>query len=368
VTSLTPRLCVLLLYSATSSVVVAAELTPVEIATVDAVARDEQESQQLVGLAIGVIRGGETAYLAGYGWADREQRQEVTQETVFNWASNSKPLGAVIAMQLVESGWLDLDADVRNYVPEFPDPGVVITTRHLLCHQSGIPHYRNGVIVPTPRTYDTAWPFLDPLRSLDKFRASPLIFSPGERMEYSSYAYVLLSAVLQRAGDEPYGEQVRRRISAPLKMQSLQLDLPRRRTDWAVGYERRDDAIVPAIDNAEYWKHAAGGYKSSVEDFARWACGLLGDELLTERSKSEMWTAQTTNDGEATRFGLGFIIANDADRWQVSHSGSQSETRTQMAIYPRESLGVVVMCNTNHADTPRIGAAVLGALAGQPVE
>jgi hypothetical protein len=51
-------------------------------------------------------------------------------------------------------------------VPEFPDKGAIITARQLLCHQSGIPHYSNGLIVPTDIDYNVPRPFLDPVHGL----------------------------------------------------------------------------------------------------------------------------------------------------------------------------------------------------------
>ena len=134
-------------------------LPPAEIAAVDRVVQAEMEKQKAIGLAVGVIQHGKIAYLKGYGLADRAKKTPATVQTVFNWASNSKPLAAILAMQLVAAKALDLDADVRTYVPEFPDKGAVITTRQLLCHQSGIPHYSNGRIIPTDATYKTLQPF-----------------------------------------------------------------------------------------------------------------------------------------------------------------------------------------------------------------
>src|SRR5690606_10775158 len=112
-------------------------------AAVDRAVEAEMERQELVGVAVGVIQGGKVVYLQGYGLADREKQTPVTTKSVFNWASNSKPFAAVLAMQLAEKKKLDLDADVRDYVPEFPDKRARITARHLLDHQSGIPHYGN---------------------------------------------------------------------------------------------------------------------------------------------------------------------------------------------------------------------------------
>ncbi|MDP7177424.1 MAG: serine hydrolase domain-containing protein, partial [Verrucomicrobiota bacterium] len=88
---------------------------------VDHAMRDEMARQGLVGLAVGVIQDGEITHLNGYGLADREQRVPVTRQTMFRWASISKSIAAVAAMQLWERGDLDLEREPRRYVTEFPD-------------------------------------------------------------------------------------------------------------------------------------------------------------------------------------------------------------------------------------------------------
>ena len=88
-----------------------------ESALVDAAMTAEMERQKAIGVAVGVIREGEIVYAKGYGFADREEKIPVTTKTMFRWASISKPLTAVVAMQLVEAGKLDLDDDVRRHVP-----------------------------------------------------------------------------------------------------------------------------------------------------------------------------------------------------------------------------------------------------------
>src|SRR5262249_25781217 len=94
-----------------------AHLPPAEIAAVDQAAAAQIEKQKAIGLALGVIQHGKIAYLKAYGLSDREKQTPTTTQTVFNWASNSKPVAAILAMQLVEAKALDLDADVRTYVP-----------------------------------------------------------------------------------------------------------------------------------------------------------------------------------------------------------------------------------------------------------
>jgi serine beta-lactamase-like protein LACTB, mitochondrial len=329
---------------------------------VDTAVKAEMEKQQIVGSAVGIIRDGEIVHLKGYGLADREKKVPVSTDSVFNWASNSKPLAAVLAMQLVEAKKLDLDDDVRKYVPEFPDKASTITTRHLLCHQSGITHYVNGKVIPTERSH-VFDDYFDPIHSLDKFNRSPLIFKPGEKTDYSSYAYILLSAVVQRAGKEPFDKQIVNRIAKPLMLSSLELDVETKgQKHWTVGYAKGGSGVVaPVSEEAHYWKHGAGGYKSNVGDFARWAKGLLDRKLVSEKTEATMWERQKTSDGKLTSWGLGFTV-DEQGGLRVAHNGSQPETTTRMVLYPKSRQGVVVMTNCRHASPTAISTAVFAAL------
>ena len=154
---------------------------PLKVAElVDKAVVEEMQRQALVGAAIGVIAGGEIVYLKGYGLADRASSVPVTRKTLFRWASISKSVTSVAAMQLYEKGLLDLGKDVRTYVPEFPDKKTVITTRDLLCHQGGIVHYTNGKLIRTRREYKNENPFESVILALDTFKESPLVNQPGD--------------------------------------------------------------------------------------------------------------------------------------------------------------------------------------------
>jgi CubicO group peptidase (beta-lactamase class C family) len=338
-------------------------LPPAQAAAVDDAIQAEMTRQQVVGVAVGIIRDGQVVYLKGYGQADREQRTPVTTETVFNWASNSKPLAAVAAMQLVDKQWLDLEADVRKYVPEFPSQDIGITSRHLLAHQSGIPHYGNGLVIPTIRGDSTDKPFMDPVLALDRFNRSPLLFKPGEKASYSSYAYILLSAVVQRAGKDSFGSQVQERIAKPLAMTTLQLDVEsQNQTGWAAGYmKNRFGQVIRAPEEANDWKHGAGGFKSNIGDFARWAEALINRRLVSEEAERHMWTPQKTATGDVTQWGLGFIV-EDQGGLKVSHNGIQPEAASRLVIYPKARHGVVVLSNSGFANIGAFSTAVYSAL------
>jgi CubicO group peptidase (beta-lactamase class C family) len=339
-----------------------AQAPPFEQAeAVDKAVRAEMAKGQLVGVAVGVIRDGKVVYLKGYGQGDRENNVPVTSKTLFRWASCSKPVTALAAMQLVEQGKLDLHADVRGYVPEFPDKGVKLTTRQLLCHQAGIVHYANGKVIRTERKYDSPNPFEDVVLALDTFKDSPLVNKPGEKFSYTTHGYILLSAVVERAGKQKFADQVAGRIAKPLEMTTFRPDyqwlkLP----DRAVGYVKKGDKVVPSSDTDVSWKLGGGGFVSNIDDFAKFAAGLMSRKLVSEKTEALMWTPQKTADGEPT---VGFQIARSPLR--VSHTGAQEKTRTVFTIDPKARTGVVVMTNSEWANPTQVAAAVSNAVAAK---
>ena len=321
------------------------------------------QEQQLVGLAAAWIEEGEVVRVFHLGFADREAEVPVGETTLFRWASISKPLTAVAALQLVEAKKLDLAQDVRELVPEFPAQAWPITARHLLCHQGGVVHYTNGKVVRVEREYTTERPFADVVVALDRFAASPLLFEPGTRYSYTTHGYMLLGAVVERAGGAPFAAQIEARIAKPLELSTLRPDyaweeIPGR----AVGYRRLGKIVVRSSDTDVSWKLAGGGYLSNVRDLAQFAAGLCGEELLPAASLRRMWTRQATNDGKRTGYGLGFSVAHSGDRLRVSHSGSQEKTRTLMQVFPDERRGIVLMTNSEWAELAPIAARMWAEL------
>ena len=98
------------------------------------------------GAVVAVMKDRQLVWSEGMGYADVENDVPCKPENSMRIASISKPLTVVALLQLWEKGLIDLDAPVQKYVPEFPEKEhegqrVVITTRQLLSHISGIRHY-----------------------------------------------------------------------------------------------------------------------------------------------------------------------------------------------------------------------------------
>lgn len=333
---------------------------------VEAKIQAEFTRQEVVGLAAVVIDGGTIAWAKGYGFADREKQVPVDPAvTQFRWASISKPITAIAALQLWEKGQLDLDADVRSYVPEFPDKGAKITVRDLLRHQGGIVHSAKKGMLSIQSSYSNPHPFADVVVALDMFKDSPLVNTPGTTYAYSTAGYVLLSAVVQRAGQERFADQVAARIARPLGMAHFRPDyesddIPHR----AIGYLRQDGVILrrkrDQVDDVS-WKLGGGGFTSPALDLARFGVGLLQRTLVAEKTEQLMWTVnKPAQPAKPDPYGFGFFVVRLPDgRTLVGHDGSQQKAKTALLLEPQANKGVALMTNSEWVDVMKLAMALM---------
>ena len=148
------------------------------------------------GAAVGVVMDGEVVHRAGYGIANMDHSIPITPETVFDIASISKQFGAMAALLLEDQGRLDLEEDVRTYVPKLPNFGPTRLYRAILIHHtSGIrdwPHTMSfGLVVE----YSDVISFEKILRMLYQQRA--INFPPGTEYAYSNTGYNLLARTIE---------------------------------------------------------------------------------------------------------------------------------------------------------------------------
>lgn len=348
------------------------QVPPIELAAEPAVERDLKplaeairagaEAQELVGLAAAYVENGKISAIY-YGSEDREKKIDVGPATMFRWASVSKPMTAVAAMQLAQEKKLDLDADVRDYVAEFPEKPWPVTARQLMGHLGGVVHYRNGKVIRSQPEYDEEHPFASTILALDMFRESPLVAEPGTKYAYTTHGYMLLGAAVERAGRGTFAKQVQTRILKPLGMKACRPDYQWEAIEHrAVGYKKLGANVVRSTNTDVSWKLPGGGYVSTVDDMARFARGLMGEELLPREALDEMWTPMLTSDGASTGYGMGFGVREGVTPLRISHSGAQEKTRTLMQVLPDEGRALVIMTNSEYANVGVIAKAAWASL------
>lgn len=346
-------------------------LHPATQAQIDQVIQTAMQKQGLVGLALGLVENGKITALKGYGWADQEQQQAVTTDSSFRWASISKTITAVLSLQLVEHGRLDLDRNIQEIWPAYRNAqGWPVSQRQLLGHLAGVgsyddvPGWREGLQKYQARSLPPELQGADMvLASADVFAFAPLMSAPGSAYRYSTFGSMLAGAVLAKAGSAPYLQQFEQRIRAPLGLRSLQADYQAQTIPNRVsGYYREQNQLKKRPDSDVAWKLAGGGFTSNIGDLTRYMQALINQELVQPTSYREMWSAQQTTAGKPTGYGLSFAISQQGQEREVGHFGAQENTRTVISFLPDSKRGVALMCNSEWANLAPIRDALLDLL------
>jgi CubicO group peptidase (beta-lactamase class C family) len=154
----------------------------------------------------------------GFGWADLEKRVPVAPQMRFRIGTASTALTSAAVGLLLEKNRLKLDDEIQTYVPEFPDKQWPVTLRQLMAHVAGLKS-DGGDEGPLFSEHCER-----PVDALQYFKSSPLLFQPGTRYLYSRYGWILVSAAVETAADQPFLSFMRRQIFQPLGMDHTEAD------------------------------------------------------------------------------------------------------------------------------------------------
>ncbi|MFZ9886336.1 MAG: serine hydrolase [Myxococcota bacterium] len=291
------------------------------------------------GLSVAFSVGDQT-WAKGFGFRDLVARLPATPTTSYRMASVTKAFTAVAVLQLWEQGILDLDADIRRYVPYFPRKSHVVTPRHLLGHLSGIPHYKDCAVECFLKTHHTT------KQAVAVFAGFPLEHAPGASYTYTSYGYNLLGAAVEEVSGEPYGKYLAENIFKPAGMPDAQLenrDAPSR--EQARGYRILKGKVLPSVEIDISSRFAGGGARATVLDMVSFGQSYLRGDLLAKESMRLVETSMATDDGLLTDYGMGFAVTPQSGRFVLAHGGGQSETSTLLVMHPASQVVIALAAN-----------------------
>jgi serine beta-lactamase-like protein LACTB len=298
---------------------------------------------EIPGMQLAVALNGKLICSESFGFSDIENKIPVISTTSFRLASVSKSLtGAAIGL-LMQEQKLNLDSPVDLYVPTFPKKRWPITIRQLTGHTSGIRHYNSKEEASNKKHYKSV------TESLEQFSNDSLLFEPETQFEYSSFGYVLLSAVIESASHQSFPEFMNEKIFSPLGMNNTSMDFTDKdtpsRSKFYVIDEKDKRIEAPFVDNSNKW--AAGGIISTAEDLVKFGNALIADSFLHPDIVNMLFTSMKTSDGKETGYGIGCEIRHDAnDRKVISIDGSLPSTRAILLIYPKEKFIMALLANT----------------------
>ncbi len=349
------QLCLLMLTFATTSF---AETTTTD----EALRRDavdklfaEFDRPGSPGCAMAVMKDGKFAYRRGYGLASLEYNVPITTDTQFDIGSTSKQFTAASILLLAADGKLNLDDDIRKYIPEIPAYGTTITIRQMLHHTSGIRDYNEMMAVAGFNTEDWTTSF-QALTLLSRQKA--LNFTPGSEFLYSNSGYFLLAIIVERISGKSMREFADERIFKPLGMSRTQVFNDHRQVfaKRATGYSRGDSGQF--LVNMSSWEQPGdGAVQTTVEDLLKWDQNFYEPKVGGESLIRQLQETGTLNDGTALNYAAGLFIGEHRGLRQVSHGGAWAGYRAELLRFPSEHLSVAVLCNLDATNPSALALA-----------
>jgi D-alanyl-D-alanine carboxypeptidase len=323
------------------------------------------------GIALAVTDREEILGVVVRGFADVASGSPVRPRTRFQIGSISKSFAAIVAMQEVDAGRLDLHVSVNELLPwlALPEPFGPITMHHLLSHTAGLATGTDEA----PTGPGALW----------RIRDVPATVAPGERYWYSNDGYKIVGAVLERITGSAIHDLLRDRLLDPLAMTSTSAAITDEvRADLATGYapiftDRPPHLRHPlAPSNWIESNTADGSIVSNAIDMCAYARlllrkGSLGDDgptPLSDQSFARLTTGVTDmGDGGSYAYGL-WEEPVDGHRI-VGHSGGMLGFTAYLATSPDEGFACVVLMNGHGSKWELVRsvlAEVRAALGGGP--
>jgi CubicO group peptidase (beta-lactamase class C family) len=323
----------------------------------DSLLQDMHVKNKFPGLAITVLKKGETIFQKGYGYSDIEGKLKVNpQQTIFRIASVSKPIAATALAHLVQEGVIDLDESFYTYLPDYPKKEWDFTIRQLASHTAGIRVYKG-------KEYGLNEPY-SIKEGLAIFKNDPLVFEPGTEYLYTSFDWAMISAAMQNVSGIPFEEYVQEKVLNPLGMTNTlvpkcnperngRLDekdinevyTTQEKLCTTTFYTKVAAGFRKAIPVNNFYKLAAGGYLSTSEDVAKLGQAYLDKKLLKNEFRNQFLTAQEVN-GKSTYYGLGWQVSEDVKgRKFYGHIGNGVGGYSNFFVYPEQQLVFSILIN-----------------------
>jgi len=314
-------------------------------AVIDSLAPELMKELHIPGASIALVDDWKLIWSKNYGIARVDQPVPVTDETLFEACSMSKPVFAYVVLKLVEQGLLDLDRPLAEYLrePYLPkqDQREHITARMVLSHTTGLPNWRNGE------------------DELDG--PLPVLFSPGSRFGYSGEGFYLLQRIVEHITGEPLEIYARRTLLRPLGLKHTSFvwteDVEAK---LAAGHDERG-----AFLQKTKYTHANAAYTlyTTAAEYAVFLTEIMkadrsAHHSLSQKSINDMLSPQVKLDvrepierpgraqGQAVYWGLGWSINETEDGRFFHHSGSnRSGFRCFSQFHTGRGSGIVIMTN-----------------------
>jgi CubicO group peptidase (beta-lactamase class C family) len=309
------------------------------------------------GLSVAVIKNGEFIYKKSVGLSNLEYGIQNSDSSIYSLASIAKQFTSACIWALIKEGKINLDDNVRTYIPELPD-NYAIKIRHLLNHTSGLRNYHT---IMELSGFDYDLEYYDNNTVLQLIcRQNALNNIPGEKVIYGNTSYTLLAIIIERITKENLNDFAKSKIFEPLGMQHTFFKTENHSIikNRAVGYVKNTVSGFSQYPSVQC-SYGAGSMGSTIKDLATWCNVLNGNNPAFKDLSKFLTTQDTLPNKEIANYARGVIIDNYKGLKTVHHSGFGLGCQTQLITIPETGLSIIVLTNSGNINPTPISYKIL---------
>ncbi|WP_312750901.1 serine hydrolase domain-containing protein [Epilithonimonas hominis] len=306
------------------------------------------DNKQSIG-SISIFRNGKEIYQKNFG-QNQLPNVKWNSDTRYQVGSISKLFTAIMLMQQVEKGKLNLSDKLSKYYPEIPNADK-ITIETMMNHTSGLGDYAG-------QHYQ--WLFKKPVGDqaiLDTIKAQGVEFQPGEKTRYSNSGYYLLSRILEKVAKKPYNVLLKENITskANLKNTFSVLDNP---TNVFKSYENQNGKWVEVEDFDFHNCIGLGDIVSTPNDLNLFINALFDGKFVKKETLDKMMP----NPKKPLDFGLGIMAVPFYNQVSFGHGGDTAGSHAITSYNTKEDYSVSMIINGEEYHHNEFGAGILSMI------
>lgn len=325
------------------------------------------EATNTAGFAVAVVDGDKIIYAKGFGFRDYENKVPVDANTLFAIGSSTKAFTSSILGLLRADDKLSFDDHPKKHIPELEfyndDMNNNIIIKDLMRHSTGLPRH------------DGSWYYF-PTHSKDSLLMRLKHQEPftGIRQQwfYNNFGFLAQGVIAERITGKSWEDNLKEHIFTPLEMTRTNATIAEMKSasNASFGYEVKDDFIK----KMDYYDIAgmspAGSINSSVNDMSKWLITWINDgkykdeEIIPESYINEAMSSQMVvnanipddkfPDIHFANYGYGWFLQSYKGHYRVEHGGNIDGFSANVAFFPSDNIGIVVLANQNGSSVPTL--------------
>ena len=320
------------------------------------------------GFTVAIVEGKKIIYAKGFGYRDFENKISADANTLYAIGSSSKAFTSSILGQLRQEDKISFEESPIKYIPDLKfyndEMNNNIIIKDLMSHRTGLPRH------------DYSW-YLFPTNNKDSLLLRVEYQEPfigvREQWYYNNFMFLAQGVIAERITDESWEENIKNRFFEPLDMtrSNVSIEELEKSSNAAIGYELKKDSIISRMD---YYHIAgmspAGSINSSVNEMSNWLITWInkgkfkGKQILPEAYINEAISSQMVIGGglpdkefpdmHLSNYGYAWFLSSYRGHYRVQHGGNIDGFSANVAFFPSDSIGVVVLTNQNGSAVPSL--------------